>query len=128
MRAAQPDQRGVAERLEQRVVTGHTRSATCDGGQDRHRVTVGDRGVQPAGEPDVLVVDVDVDEAVQLAVVVHEPVGDAGVVGLEVGDDGLQRVAVGVDALLAAGVGAQDGRDETITAHGASACRIPSTS
>src|SRR5687767_514693 len=43
-------------------------SAAGDGRQDRDRVAVLDLGVQRAGEAHVLVVDVHVDEAVQLAV------------------------------------------------------------
>src|SRR4051812_48156716 len=47
------------------------RSAAGDGGEDRHRVAVLDLGVERTGEADVLVVDVDVDEAVQLALLGH---------------------------------------------------------
>src|SRR3954447_20846642 len=42
-------------------------------GQDGHAVTVGEGRLEPAEEADVLVVDVDVDEPVQPAVLRHEP-------------------------------------------------------
>src|ERR1700741_2759444 len=51
-----------------------------DGRQDRHGVAVVDIGVQTAGEPHVLVIDVDVDEPLQLAVI-DEAFGDARVIG-----------------------------------------------
>src|SRR6188472_3427272 len=64
-------------------------SAAGDGWQHDDLVAVADRGVQPAGEADVLVVHVDVDEPPQVALPVlglDEPVLDAGVVRLEVVD------------------------------------------
>src|SRR3712207_3251199 len=69
-----------------------------------------DRRVEAAGEPDVLVVDVDVDEPVQGAV--GDQAGpQAAVARLEVVDHLGDGGAAGLDGLLAAGVGAQDGGD-----------------
>jgi hypothetical protein len=66
----QPDQRGVADGVGQ-VLVPHRASLPRQrprGGCDH--VAVGQLGVERAQEPDVLVVDVDVDEAVQGAVLV----------------------------------------------------------
>src|SRR6478609_8055772 len=52
--------------------------ATGDGRQDRHVVALGNRGVQATGEPDVLVIDVDVHEPVQRTVL-DQPVTSASV-------------------------------------------------
>src|SRR5918995_1146083 len=67
------------------------RSAAGDGGQDRDRVAVLDLGVQRAGEAHVLVVDVHVDEAVQLALLGDEAVLQAGVLAVEVVDERGER-------------------------------------
>src|SRR5919206_4147435 len=76
-----------------RVGAGGSRSAAAgDRGQDRHRVAVLERGVQRTGEAHVLVVDVDVDEAVQLALLGDQPVLDARVLGVEVVDQSAERV------------------------------------
>src|SRR5918998_5686307 len=56
-----------------------------DGGQDRDGRVLPNRGLEAAGEPHVLVVDVDVHEAVQVAVL-HQPRRDPAVAGLEVVD------------------------------------------
>src|SRR5829696_898179 len=94
------------------------RSAAGDGGQDRDRVAVLDLGVQRTGEAHVLVVDVDVDEAVQLALLGHEAVLQAGVLGVEVVDERTEGRATALDGLVAAGVRAQDGRDPDLDGHG----------
>src|ERR1041384_2462711 len=85
-------------------------SAARDGGQDGDVGVLPDRGLHAAGEADVLVVDVDVDEPGQRAVG-DQPPGDAAVAGLEVVDHLADGGALGLDGLLAAGVGAQDGGD-----------------
>src|SRR4051812_10418670 len=51
---------------------GGCSAAAGDRREDRHGVAVLDLGVQRTGEPDVLVIDVDVDEAVQLALLGDE--------------------------------------------------------
>src|SRR5215217_5691699 len=53
-------------------------SAAGDGGEDDDLVAVGDRGLEAAEEAHVLVVDVDVDEAAEVAVL-DQPVLEAGV-------------------------------------------------
>src|SRR6476661_10919008 len=93
-------------------------SAAGDGREDGDRVAVLDLGVERTGEPDVLVVDVDVHEAVQLALVGDEAVLQAGVLAVEVVDERAQRGAAALDGLVAAGVGAQDGRDPDLDGHG----------
>src|SRR3712207_9055114 len=55
--------------------------------EDRHRVAVLHLGVQGAGEAHVLVVDVDVDEAVQLALLGDEAVLQTRVLAVEVVDE-----------------------------------------
>src|SRR5688572_9688520 len=85
------------------------RSAARDRREDRDRVAVLDLGVEGAGEPHVLVVDVDVDEAVQLALLGHQSVLQARVLAVEVVDERGQGGAAALDGLVAAGVGAQDG-------------------
>src|SRR5439155_16119954 len=79
-----------------------------DGGQDRDRVPFLDLGFERSQVPNVLVVDVDVDEPVQSAVVGEDVPGDPGVLHLEVVQDVGQRVAVGVHLRLTVGVLAQD--------------------
>src|SRR5687767_8063535 len=62
-------------------------SAAGDGGEDRHRVAVLHLGVERAGEAHVLVVDVHVDEAVQLALLGDQAVLQPGVLAVEVVDE-----------------------------------------
>src|SRR3954464_5620011 len=97
---------------------GGRRSAARDRREDRHRVAVLHLGVQRTGEADVLVVDVDVHEAVQLALLGHEAVLQARVLVVQVVDERAQRGAAAFDGLVAAGVGAQDGRDPDLDGHG----------
>src|SRR5215211_3593709 len=62
-------------------------AAARDRGEDGHRVAVLDLRVQGAGEAHVLVVDVDVDEAVQLALVGDQAVLQPGVLAVQVVDE-----------------------------------------
>src|SRR3954451_7008039 len=97
---------------------GGPRSAAArDGREDRDRVAVLDGGVQRTGEAHVLVVDVDVHEAVQLALLGDQTVLDAGELGVDVVDQGAEGRARALDGLVAAGVGAQDGRDADLDGH-----------
>src|SRR3712207_5919370 len=64
-----------------------TGSAARDRREDGDRVAVLDLGVEGTGETHVLVVDVDVDEAVQLALLGHEAVLQTGVLGVQVVDE-----------------------------------------
>src|SRR4030095_1934966 len=54
-----------------------------DRGNDRHLVSLLERGLGALEEADVLLVDVDVDEAAQLAAVLHQPVPEPGVLALQ---------------------------------------------
>ena len=113
----QPDQRRAADRVQQAVVAGHALSAPAgDGGEHDDLVAVAERGLEAADEADVLVVDVDVDEAAQVAVL-DEATLDAGVVALEVVDQRGERRPAAVDGLGAVGVGAQDGGDTDLDGH-----------
>src|SRR5215210_3598249 len=93
-------------------------AAARDRREDRHRVAVLDLRVQRTGEAHVLVVDVDVDETVQLALLGDEAVLQAGVLAVEVVDQCAERGAAALDLLVAAGVGAQNGRDPDLDGHG----------
>jgi hypothetical protein len=76
--------------------------------------------VQRAEEPDVLVVDVNVDEPVQAgvgALAGHEPVAQTRVMPVEIGDQLRERVARTVHRLLPARVRAQDRRDPDLDCH-----------
>ena len=86
-------------------------AAAGDRREDGDGVAVLDLGVQRTGEADVLVVDVDIHEAVQLALLGDEAVLEPGVLGVEVVDERAECGAVPVDGLGPTGVGAQDGRD-----------------
>src|SRR5215469_2231438 len=90
--------------------------AASDSGQDRDGVAVSHRGLQPAEAANVLVVQVDVDEAAQL-LAVEQPVTDADVVGVQVLDQLVEGGTGPLDHLRAAGVGAQNGRDANLNGH-----------
>src|SRR5919112_4277964 len=92
-------------------------SAARDRRQHDDLVTVAQLRVEAADEADVLVVDVHVHEAPQVAAL-DEPRLDAGMVGLQVVDQGAQAAALAADGLLTAGVRAQDGRDPDLDGHG----------
>src|SRR5688500_18722520 len=79
-------------------------------------VAVGDRGLEPAGEADVLVVDVDVDEATHTAIL-DEPLLDAGVIRLQILDELGHGAALAVDGALAVGERAQDRGDSDLDGH-----------
>src|SRR6478752_6605447 len=91
-------------------------SAAGDRGQHDDLVAVAEPGLEAAEEPDVLVVDVDVDEPAQVAAV-EQPVLEPGVVALQVVDQRAQVGALAAHRLLAVGVGAQDGRDADLDGH-----------
>src|SRR5215210_5161963 len=74
-------------------VTRTTRSAAGDGRQHNHHVAVRGRRAQPTCEPDVLVVDVDVDETSQL-VCLDQSLLEAGIARVDVVDQRRQRVTV----------------------------------
>src|ERR1700729_72489 len=84
--------------------------------QHRHRVAVLDRGLEAAEEADVLVVEVDVDEAAQL-LAVDEPLAQAAVRGVQVVEELVQRRAGPLNRLGATGVAAQDRGDANLNGH-----------
>src|SRR5438445_13359556 len=77
------------------VSTGST--APGDGGNDRDLVAVLECGLLRLEEPDVLLVDVDVDEAPQLAGLVHESLLEPGELALQVVHQARDRVSLGLD-------------------------------
>lgn len=72
-------------------------SAAGDRGDDGDLGPVGDGRLEPTDEADILVADVDVDEAAQRTRVVQDPGPDARVVGLQGAEDLGQGRAVGAD-------------------------------
>src|SRR5690606_5153816 len=92
--------------------------------QDRDGVAVGDLGLQPTGEPHVLVVDVDVDAAMQL-VVLHQPGLDPAVPRLDVVDHLEHRFAPGLDGLLPTGVPPQAGGNGHGAGHWVTSAVLP---
>src|SRR3954452_18253994 len=91
--------------------------AAGDGGQDRDLVAVGDLGVELVGGPDVLVVDVDVQELVQRAVGVAHLLGQPRELEHEVVEDLTDGAAVGLDRRLAPGVLAHHRWDPDLDGH-----------
>jgi hypothetical protein len=85
--------------------------------QDGDRVAVAELGLERAEEADVLVVDVDVHEAVQAALGGDQPALEPVVLGVQVVDQSGQRVAGALDDLGAAGVAAQDGGNANFDSH-----------
>src|SRR5438034_2611920 len=65
---------GNVSRRRMRGITRAGSTAPGDGGDDRDLVAVLERGLLRLEKPDVLLVHVDIDEAPQLARLVHEPV------------------------------------------------------
>src|SRR5260370_928680 len=100
----------------QQTVTG--RAAGRDGRHDGDLVALLERRGGALQEPDVFLVDVDVDEAAQLAAVLDQALLEAGELALErldqVGDGG----GVGLDLGRALGEGAQRGRNANENGHG----------
>src|SRR3954451_21577293 len=101
-----------------RVTAGGPFSAgpAGDGRQHDHDVTVGGRSREPAGEPDVLVVDVDVDEAPQV-VGLDQSRLEPRVAAVDVVDHLLQGRARTLDRLLAAGERPQNRWDPHLYRH-----------
>src|SRR5262245_66669484 len=74
-------------------------SAPCHRWDDVYLVAVLDGGVEVVQVADVLIVEVDVDEAPQLAVV-EQPLRDARVLAAQVVEDALHGRATGLDRRL----------------------------
>src|SRR5947208_4935844 len=77
---------GNVSRRRMRGITRARSTAPGDGGDDRDLVAVLERGLLGLEEPNVLLVHVDVDEAPQLARLVHEPFFHSGELALQVLD------------------------------------------
>src|SRR5664279_535044 len=86
---------------------GRSGGPARDRGQDGDVVAVADRRGQPAEETDVLVVEVDVDEAAQL-VVLDQSLPQAWVPALQIGEELVDRRPGPLDGLRAFGVGTKD--------------------
>src|SRR3954454_17748309 len=96
-----------------------TGSAAGDRGEDGHRRVVRDRGVEAAVEAHVLVVDVDVHEAVELPLVVDQPGPEALMPGVDVLQDGVERVTRRLHGLRPTSVGTEDRRHLYLHSHSA---------
>src|SRR5207253_8834974 len=93
-----------------RSACGRLASTAGYGGQDGHVVAVCDLGGQATQEPDVLVVQVHVDEPAKLAFLDEAP-AQPRVPAVQVAEQLVQRLTAAVDGLLTARVRTQDGRD-----------------
>jgi hypothetical protein len=80
-----------------------------DGGDEHDFVAILEGVCVAAEEADVFVVDVDVDELAQLALVVLDLGGERGEGLVELGKEGGQVGGVGVELLLAVGVAGEGG-------------------
>src|SRR4051812_12885154 len=83
------------------------RSAAGDSRKHDDDVTISGRRAEPAAEPHVLVVDVDVDEAAE-TIGLDQPLLEPGVAIIDVVDDLEQRRPVALHGLLTTGEGPQD--------------------
>src|SRR5688500_20324159 len=86
---------GNVRRTRIRVMMPAASAASGDGGHDGDDVGVLERGLLAFEEADVLLVDVDVDEAAELPAVVDEPLLEPGELALEGGDHVVYRLAGG---------------------------------
>src|SRR5437660_2460236 len=99
---------GNVRRTRMRAIVEHrARLPSSDRGNDRDLVAVLQRRLLGLEEPDVLLVDVDVDEAAQLSGLVEQAVLQARVLPLEVSDEAVDRLALGLDLGAALREGAQ---------------------
>src|SRR6266542_3112341 len=97
---------------------GHpARGTACHRRKDGDHVAVVELGIERAEEADVLVIDVDVHEAVQPTVRCEQLAGDAREARLEVAEEVADGAALGLDALGAIRVFPQDGRDTNFHGH-----------
>src|SRR6476660_719194 len=100
------------------VVKPPARSAPGHRRDDADLGAVGRGAAEALEEPHVVVADIDVHEAPDLARVVEDPRLDPAVVGLEVVEHLPERVSLRGHLGRTAGVVAQDGRDPDADAHG----------
>ena len=93
--------------------------AACHRRNDADRVARRDRRLLLLQVADVFVVQVDVDEAAQLALIVVQVRLQAGVLRRQIGQQLADRCAVGLDRVLLIGVRSQRGRDQDFRRHSA---------
>src|SRR2546422_11750648 len=86
---------GNVSRTRVRVIASTLLPTSRDGGHDRHRAAVLEGGLLAGHEADVFLGHVDVDEAAQLAALVHQPLLEARELALEGGADAVHRAALG---------------------------------
>src|SRR5207244_11270414 len=101
---------GNVSRTRMRGIVSTGSTAPGDGGNDRDLVAVLERGLLRLEEPDVLLVDIDVDEAPELARLVHESFLQPGELAFQVVHQALDRVALGLDLGVALRDRAERGR------------------
>src|SRR5436309_9428747 len=98
---------GKVRRTRMRAIESTSSTPSRDRGNDRDLVAVLQRRLLGLEEPDVLLVDVDIDEAPQLPGLVEQAVLQARVLPLEVSDEAVDRLALGLDLGAALREGAQ---------------------
>src|SRR5712692_11584900 len=91
--------------------------ASRDRWHDGDLVALLQRGLGALEEPDVLLVDVDIDEAPDLPAVLHQPLLEARVLALEVQDYVVHGVARGLDLGRALGHAAKRRWDSNHNGH-----------
>ncbi len=91
--------------------------ATCDGRNEHDLVAILERVGFAAEKADVFIVDVDVDEPAELAVVVLDLRPQRGKGLLDVSDQPRQIRGGGVELLAAIGVAGESGREHNFDGH-----------
>jgi hypothetical protein len=92
-------------------------AAAGDGGDEHDLVAVFELVGVAAKEADVFVVDVDVDEAAQLAVLVLDVLGERGELGVDLGEQAGEVGGGGVEGLLTFGVAGESGGKNDFDGH-----------
>src|SRR3954447_10601918 len=92
-------------------------SASGDGGKDRDLVVLVDLGVELVEVPDVVVVDVDVDELVEGAVLGDDEAGQPGELAHQVVEHLAHGRAIGLHRALPVGFGPEDGGQADFDRH-----------
>src|SRR5512146_2865476 len=104
------------------IVCGRSRPAAGDRRHDGHLVPLLERGLLALEEPDVLLVDVDVDEAADLTALLHEAVPHAGILTLQISDQVGDGVGRHLDLGRALGHRPQGGGNAHENSHPESPC------
>src|SRR5579875_625036 len=93
-------------------------SAAAGDGRDEHDlVTILELVGVAAEEPDVLIVDVDVDELAKIAAVVLDVLGERGKLGVELGQQSGKVFGFAGEGFLSVGVASQCGGEGYLYAH-----------